>query len=758
MLVNQQQQPFRVKLIDFGASLTTEQLSSMWKPYIQPRCYRAPEVLLGLPCCEKIDIWSLGCMMAELDTGSILFPGKSELEVAHRIFECRGLPSAHLINSSSKARKFFHVVVDPNGSYQLELYKIPPWSMSQNFKRCKVTSLDQLVTVEDPEPGFQRDDAAEIADRKCMVDLLKKMLTVDPRERISARQALHHPFLTLQHLRVAHSYRQYYKYSVQGYKEALVPYQDSMDGEHVPSQETSDHTQENCSLQRFLRSLFTCACVCRSPSAPHNLPVLQDNNVSVEETGNAENPEDLADNMADTDHAPCEEMEKEHSLLAIDHSQMTLQQGYQEAVIPQQPSREEHAGCAFQPRSKSSSMEPQGPLVIVPNHNQELPKKEKGSLRSLQSLFTCFRVRWHKKRPVTSQNNDSQGDSGNAETHEDLAHTDHTACDKVEKEHQLSAIDDRQTMLQQGYQVAVIPQQLSREEDAGCSFRSPSRSSSMKPQVSSVPSDINCGKSDLDCTQNLETSNQVFSREEDTGCAFQPQSKSSSMEHQGSLVMSGSSPVDIVPNHYQEFPKKKKGSMRSLQSLFTCCRVRWHKKRPVTSQNNDSQGDSGNAENHEDLADTDHTACDKVEKEHQLSAIDDRQTMLQQGYQMAVIPQQLSREEDAGCSFRSPSRSSSMEPQVSSVPSDVNSSDLDCTQNLETSNQVFSREEDACSSSMELQVSSIPSLSSSMDSVPDPTQELPKKKKGSMRRWQRTLFTCFGVRRKETVSRGSGQQ
>ncbi|KAJ8349231.1 hypothetical protein AAFF_G00176680 [Aldrovandia affinis] len=96
----------------------------------------------------------------------------------------------------------------------------------------------ELVTVEDPEPGFQRDDAAEIADRLCMMDLLKNMLTVNPHKRISARPALHHPFLTLQHLRVEHSYHQYYKYSVQGYKEALVPYHDSVDREHVPSQET----------------------------------------------------------------------------------------------------------------------------------------------------------------------------------------------------------------------------------------------------------------------------------------------------------------------------------------------------------------------------------------------------------------------------------------------------------------------------------------------------------------------------------------
>lgn len=240
-------------------------------------------------------------MMVELDIGCILFPGKSELEVAHRIFECRGMPSSFLMKSSSRARDSFDVVKVPNGSYQWKLHERLAWCMTENLKNCKATSLDQLAIVEDPEPGFQREDTAEIADRLVMVDLLKRMLTLDPCNRISASQALRHPFFTLQHLRRSDSYRQYYEYSVQGYKEALVPYQDSSDREHVPS--------------LLLQSLFTCVCVRRSPSdpmeGPHTQPVLQDNNVSLEATGNAANPDDLADDTADTDHAPCEEMEKE---------------------------------------------------------------------------------------------------------------------------------------------------------------------------------------------------------------------------------------------------------------------------------------------------------------------------------------------------------------------------------------------------------------------------------------------------------------
>lgn len=59
-----------VKVIDLGSSCyTSDQLSS----YVQSRSYRAPEVILGLPYDQKIDIWSLGCIIAELLSGYVLF-------------------------------------------------------------------------------------------------------------------------------------------------------------------------------------------------------------------------------------------------------------------------------------------------------------------------------------------------------------------------------------------------------------------------------------------------------------------------------------------------------------------------------------------------------------------------------------------------------------------------------------------------------------------------------------------------------------
>ena len=55
-----------IKLIDFGSScFLTDTLTT----YIQSRSYRAPEVVVGLPYDGRIDVWSLGCVIAEMFTG-----------------------------------------------------------------------------------------------------------------------------------------------------------------------------------------------------------------------------------------------------------------------------------------------------------------------------------------------------------------------------------------------------------------------------------------------------------------------------------------------------------------------------------------------------------------------------------------------------------------------------------------------------------------------------------------------------------------
>ena len=62
------------QVIDFGSSCFT---SDPHSSYVQSRSYRAPEVLLGLPYDSKIDVWSLGCILAELYSSRVLFSNKS---------------------------------------------------------------------------------------------------------------------------------------------------------------------------------------------------------------------------------------------------------------------------------------------------------------------------------------------------------------------------------------------------------------------------------------------------------------------------------------------------------------------------------------------------------------------------------------------------------------------------------------------------------------------------------------------------------
>lgn len=78
MLVDPVRQPYRVKVIDFGSASHVSK--AVCNTYLQSRYYRAPEIILGLPFCEAIDMWSLGCVVAELFLGWPLYPGSSEYD------------------------------------------------------------------------------------------------------------------------------------------------------------------------------------------------------------------------------------------------------------------------------------------------------------------------------------------------------------------------------------------------------------------------------------------------------------------------------------------------------------------------------------------------------------------------------------------------------------------------------------------------------------------------------------------------------
>uniref|UniRef100_W5NC79 Homeodomain interacting protein kinase 4 n=1 Tax=Lepisosteus oculatus TaxID=7918 RepID=W5NC79_LEPOC len=198
MLVDHSRWPFRVKLIDFGSASIFSEVRFVREPYIQSRFYRSPEVLLGLPFCEKVDMWSLGCVTAELLLGWPLYPGDSELEQVRLICRTQGLPGAHLLDRASKAHLFFQRGRSCRGAVQWQLKPDPQGPPVQS--RPPLASLDQLASVHPPEeaPEFLPEDvAAEASDRRSLVELLKRMLTLDSHQRINPRAALRHPFVSL---------------------------------------------------------------------------------------------------------------------------------------------------------------------------------------------------------------------------------------------------------------------------------------------------------------------------------------------------------------------------------------------------------------------------------------------------------------------------------------------------------------------------------------------------------------------------------
>lgn len=75
--------------------------------YIQSRFYRSPEVILGIPYSVAIDMWSFGCILAELYTGYPIFPGENEVEQLACIMEVLGLPPTSVLDQATRKRLFF---------------------------------------------------------------------------------------------------------------------------------------------------------------------------------------------------------------------------------------------------------------------------------------------------------------------------------------------------------------------------------------------------------------------------------------------------------------------------------------------------------------------------------------------------------------------------------------------------------------------------------------------------------------------------
>ncbi|GIX90762.1 homeodomain-interacting protein kinase 2 [Caerostris darwini] len=202
MLVKPKTQPLRVKVIDFGsASYTSKAVCST---YLQSRYYRAPEIILGLQFNEAIDMWSLGCVIAELFLGWPLYPGSSEYDQIRYISQTQGLPSEHMLSNATKVHRFFYRESDTNYPfYRLktpEEHEAETNIKSKEARKYIFNCLDDMAQVNVPNDLDGNELNAEKYDRKEFIDLLKRMLTLDQERRITPSEALNHNFATMNHL------------------------------------------------------------------------------------------------------------------------------------------------------------------------------------------------------------------------------------------------------------------------------------------------------------------------------------------------------------------------------------------------------------------------------------------------------------------------------------------------------------------------------------------------------------------------------
>ncbi|XP_034532443.1 uncharacterized protein LOC117807313 isoform X2 [Notolabrus celidotus] len=189
--------PIRVKLIDFGLATPVSGLKH--GQICQPIGYRAPEVFLGLPFNEAIDVWGLGCLLASLYLGGHSFPVHCNYQMMKHIIKFLGQPEDYLLNAGGYTSNFFTKVYDKTDppTWRLltpEEYQIKNGVPTHECRSMLPKSLDALAHI------YQVDDPAELEDRLAFADLLKGLLHLDGAMRISPRQALQHPFITMSHL------------------------------------------------------------------------------------------------------------------------------------------------------------------------------------------------------------------------------------------------------------------------------------------------------------------------------------------------------------------------------------------------------------------------------------------------------------------------------------------------------------------------------------------------------------------------------
>ncbi|TDL28397.1 CMGC/MAPK protein kinase [Rickenella mellea] len=157
-----------LKVCDFGLARSIRTgvpggETGLMTEYVATRWYRAPEIMLSFKMYTKaIDVWSVGCILAELLTGRPLFPGRDYTHQLDLILDVIGTPTIDEFHSitSRRSREYIR---------SLPIRKRRPFSAL--FPAASASA----------------------------VDFLQRTLTFDPKKRLTVTQALEHPYLSAYH-------------------------------------------------------------------------------------------------------------------------------------------------------------------------------------------------------------------------------------------------------------------------------------------------------------------------------------------------------------------------------------------------------------------------------------------------------------------------------------------------------------------------------------------------------------------------------
>lgn len=149
----------QVEIIDFNSAC---EVSRKVSDYVQSRPYRAPEIVIDLEYSNKIDMWSIGCIVLEMITGKQIFPCETENELFKMYIEICGFPKRDYIMKGRRGNMF----VDRLGKFKIKA-------------TAKINSVDKILQGYDPK----------------IIDFVDRLLKWDPVERLSAHQALNHEWM-----------------------------------------------------------------------------------------------------------------------------------------------------------------------------------------------------------------------------------------------------------------------------------------------------------------------------------------------------------------------------------------------------------------------------------------------------------------------------------------------------------------------------------------------------------------------------------